>query len=145
MNNLIRQDQTDVARSPAHEWCSFRWDPRNFPDPKGFLSRIHARGIKVCVWINPYVAQESRLFTEGDKNGYFLKRTNGATFQCDDWQAGMAFVDLTNPAAVTWWQSYLEELVVDGVDTFKTDFGEKLPVHDVVYFDGSDPKGIRNH
>jgi len=31
-----------------------------------------------------------------------------------------------------------------GVDCFKTDFGERLPVEDVVYHDGSDPAGMHN-
>lgn len=96
------------------------------------------------MWINPYVAQESRIFEEGDAKGYFLQRLNGTTFQCDDWQAGMAYVDMTNPKAVAWWQDYLEQLVIDGVDSFKTDFGEKIPTHDVKYFEGSDPVAMRN-
>jgi len=91
------------------------------------------------------VAQESRLFPEGDEKGYFIRRKNGATFQCDDWQAGLAFVDLTNPEAKRWWQGHLEGLMDTGVDSFKTDFGEKIPVDDVVFFDGSDPKGMHNH
>ena len=134
----------DCFWSPAHEWCSFRWDPRNFPDPKGFIDRIHAKGVKVCVWINPFVAQESRLFHEGDEKGYFLRRKNGATFQTNDWQAGLAYVDFTNKEAVDWWSSYLIGLVETGVDTFKTDFGEKIPDKDVVWHDNSDPLAMHN-
>jgi alpha-D-xyloside xylohydrolase len=32
---------------------------------RGMLRRLHARDLKVSVWINPYVAQPSRLFAEG--------------------------------------------------------------------------------
>lgn len=31
-----------------------------------------------------------------------------------------------------------------GVDTFKTDFGERIPTRDVVYYDGSDPIKMHN-
>ena len=31
-----------------------------------------------------------------------------------------------------------------GVDCFKTDFGERIPIEDAVYFDGSDPKREHN-
>ncbi len=46
-------------------WCDFVWDPATFPDPAGMLARLHERGLKVCVWINPYIAQRSYLFRGG--------------------------------------------------------------------------------
>jgi alpha-D-xyloside xylohydrolase len=42
--------------------------------------------MKLCVWLNSYVAQESRLFEEGKKNGYFIKRLDGSVWQWDNWQ-----------------------------------------------------------
>ena len=59
------------------EWCNFTWDEDCFPDPQGLLERLHQRGLKLCVWINPYVGQKSPLFKEGMEQGYFLKRPNG--------------------------------------------------------------------
>ena len=99
-------------------------------------TRNHARGLKNCVWINPYIAQLSPLFDEGMKKGYFLKRENGDVWQWDLWQAGMAIIDLTNPAACQWFAQKLQALLDLGVDYFKTDFGERIPT-DVVYHDGS--------
>lgn len=55
-------------------WTDFLWDERVFPDPEGMLSRMKAKGLKICVWINPYIAQESVMFDEGMEGGYFLKR-----------------------------------------------------------------------
>ena len=48
-----------------YEWCDFEWNKEMFPDPKAMLKRLHEKGLEVCVWINPYVAQRSRLFQEG--------------------------------------------------------------------------------
>ena len=127
------------------EWCDFQWDKEQFPDPEGMLKRLHDRGLHTCVWINPYVAQRSRLFDEGAEHGYFIKRTDGSVFQCDFWQPGMAIVDFTNPEARRWYSGYLRELCQMGVDTFKTDFGERIPTDGVVYHDGSDPKGMHNY
>jgi alpha-D-xyloside xylohydrolase len=124
-------------------WCDFTWDKETFPDPKGMLSRIKAKGIKICVWINPYIAQRSPLFEEGKQGGYFLKCANGAIYQTDQWQAGMAIVDFTNPAAVYWYTKHLEKLMDMGVDCFKTDFGERIP-EDAVYFDSGDPERHHN-
>ena len=125
-------------------WCDFTWDERVFPDPQGMLARLKEKGLKICVWINSYIAQESTLFEEGAKNGYFLKRANGDVWQWDMWQPGLAIVDFTNPAAREWYSSKLEALMDMGVDCFKTDFGERIPT-DCVYFDGSDPVKMHNY
>lgn len=125
-------------------WTDFTWDSRVFPDPKGMLARLKEKGLKICVWINSYIGQESALFEEGVKNGYFLKRPNGDVWQWDMWQPGMAIVDFTNPAACKWYQDKLEELLDMGVDCFKTDFGERIPT-DVVYYNGADPVKMHNY
>jgi len=125
-------------------WTDFKWDERVFPDPKGMLKRLKDRGLKICVWINPYIAQQSRLFDEGVRNGYFVKKVSGDVWQWDLWQPGMALVDFTNPAACNWYASYLHELVDMGVDSFKTDFGERIPT-DVVYFNGANPHKMHNY
>ena len=73
----------------AYEWCNFTWDPKTFPDPKAMLQRYHDRGLKICVWINPYIGQKSPLFREGMEGGYLVKKANGDVWQTDMWQAGM--------------------------------------------------------
>jgi len=125
-------------------WCDLQWDPRTFPDPVGMLQRLHARGLKICVWINPYIAQRSPMFEEGKRGGFLLKNTEGGIWQTDLWQPGMAIVDFTNPAACAWYSGHLRRLLAMGVDCFKTDFGERIPT-DVVWHDGSDPDGMHNH
>ncbi len=125
-------------------WCDFEWDADVFPDPEGMLQRLKQRGLKICLWINPYIGQRSLLFAEGKRNGYFLKRANGDVWQRDEWQPAMAIVDFTNPAACAWYSGKLKRLLAMGVDCFKTDFGERIPT-DVVYFDGSDPLKMHNY
>jgi alpha-D-xyloside xylohydrolase len=125
-------------------WTDMTWNPDIFPDPAGMLKRLKEKGLKVCVWINSYIAQESSMFKEGAERGYFIKRPNGDIWQWDMWQPGMAIVDFTNPEACAWYASKLEALMDMGVDCFKTDFGERIPV-DVVYHDGSDPEKMHNY
>jgi alpha-D-xyloside xylohydrolase len=125
-------------------WCNFEWDKRVFPDPKGMLKRLKEKGLKICVWINPYIAQESILFEEGMENGYLIKKANGDVWQWDMWQPAMGVVDFTNPEACRWFTDKLRALVHMGVDCFKTDFGERIPT-DVVYYDGSDPMKMHNY
>ncbi|WP_067844075.1 alpha-xylosidase [Amphibacillus sediminis] len=126
------------------EWCNFIWDRRHFPDPAGMLKRLKEKDLKICVWINPYIAQKSPLFAEAHKLGYLIKKPNGDTWQWDRWQAGMGIVDFTNPDAVKWYQNLLKQLIDMGVDSFKTDFGERIPT-DVVYHDGSNPEKMHNY
>lgn len=125
-------------------WCNFEWDRRCFPDPAAMLARLKARGLKICVWINPYIAQRSALFDEGMAAGYLVRRPDGSVWQWDRWQAGMGLVDFTNPAARRWFGDKLRALIDMGVDCFKTDFGERIPT-DVAWFDGSDPLKMHNY
>ena len=124
-------------------WCDLEWDERTFPDPQAMLARFHDRGLRVCLWINPYIAERSRLFAEGAAQGFLLRRPGGEVWQIDDWQPGIGIVDFTNPGACAWFANKLKRLLAMGVDCFKTDFGERIPT-DVEYFDGSDPQRAHN-
>ena len=101
-------------------------------------------GLRICVWINPYIAQRSPLFAEGAEHGYLVRRPDGDVWQTDQWQAGMGIVDFTNPDARAWYTGKLRTLLDLGVDAFKTDFGERIPT-DVVWADGSDPERMHNY
>ena len=125
-------------------WCDFRWDSRQFPDPTGMLRRLHARGLRVCVWVNPYISAHSALFAEGVGNGYFIRNRDGSVYQSDQWQPGMAVVDFTNPAAAEWYGARIRALLSGGVDYIKTDFGERIPA-DCVYHNGADPTRMHNY
>lgn len=126
-------------------WCDFEWDKRFFPDIRGTIKKYHDKGLKICVWINPYIVQGTAFFREGAKNGYLLTRADGrGVWQTDNWQAGMGLVDFTNPEAVRWYTDKLKTLLDCGVDCFKTDFGERIPV-DVTYFDSSNPQAMHNY
>jgi alpha-D-xyloside xylohydrolase len=126
------------------QWCDFEWDAEQFPDPRAILARLKDKGLRISVWINPYIAQKSRLFDEGMERGYLVRRPDGAVWQWDRWQAGMGLVDFTNPEAVRWFQGLLRRLLDAGVDCFKTDFGERIPT-DVAWHDGSDPQKMHNY
>ena len=125
-------------------WTDLEWDARTFPDPEGMLTRLHEdKDLRVCVWINPYIAQRGRMFAEAMERGYLVKRADGTVWQWDMWQAGMGLVDFTNPDARSWYQDRLREVIRQGVDALKTDFGERIPT-DVVWHDGSSPETMHN-
>ncbi|EJT96769.1 alpha-glucosidase [Dacryopinax primogenitus] len=142
----VRVFHFDCFWMKQYHWCDFTFDPAFFPDPAAFLSTIKKQfNVKVCLWINSYIGQQSPLFAEGVKGGYFIKRTNGEVWQWDLWQPGMAIVDFTNPEACKWYTGKLRKLLEMGVDCFKTDFGERIPHASVKFHDGSDPYRAHNH
>ncbi|KAH9907334.1 glycoside hydrolase family 31 protein [Xylariomycetidae sp. FL2044] len=148
-----RDTQVDVFHydcfwMKAFTWTDFVFDSERFPDPKAQIARLKDSGLvkKVCVWINPYIAQHGAAFRSAADKGYLLRRKNGDVWQWDLWQAGMGLVDLTNPDAVEWYVGCLHRLFDQGVDCIKTDFGERIPTLDVEWFDKSvDPHKMHNY
>ena len=140
----LRVFHFDCFWMKENEWCGFQWDENQFPDVEGMLQRMHDKGLKICVWINPYLGQKSPTFDEAAEKGYLLHKPNGDIWQWDLWQGGLAVVDFTNPEAVEWYKGKLRGLMAQGVDAFKTDFAERIPT-DVRYHDGSDPVWMHNY
>lgn len=127
-------------------WCDFEWDDETFSDVADMLKRYkEEKGLKICVWINPYIAQGTPFFREGMEKGYFVMRKDGrGAKQVDFWNPGIALVDFTNPEAKAWYTGKLRTLLDMGVDCFKTDFGERIPI-DVAYHNGADPLSMHNY
>lgn len=144
-NIPLRVFHFDCFWMKDYNWCNFQWDDSIFPDPVGMLKRLKEKGLNICVWINPYIGQESKLFEKGKRYGYLVKKPSGDVWQWDMWQPAMALVDFTNPAACKWYAEKLKELIDMGVDCFKTDFGERIPTKNVEYFDKSDTNKMHNY
>ncbi|MEQ6177438.1 alpha-xylosidase [Bifidobacterium breve] len=125
------------------QWTDFTWDSRFFPDVEGMLHRLHDKGLHVCAWINPYLAQHGSAFHEAMDHDYLVKKPNGEIWQTDLWQAGMGLVDFTNPQAREWFKAKIKTLLAQGVDAIKTDFGERIP-RDVAWHDGSAGLSMHN-
>jgi alpha-D-xyloside xylohydrolase len=144
-------------------YCDFDWDREAFPDPEGLIRRIHSLGLKLCLWEHPYISIESPLFEEGRKKGYFVLRPDGTIYVIDyglslaprpdgrvrlagpqqTWNAPVAIIDLTDPAARSWFQDLHRPLLRAGVDAFKTDFGEDIPA-DACFSDGRTGREMHN-
>ncbi|MEU8092049.1 TIM-barrel domain-containing protein [Micromonospora chalcea] len=120
----------------AGHWSDLRWDTDAFPDPDGMLKDLTEQGFRVCLWMNPYLMTGSPLYAEAEAAGYFLRRPDGSTYVADTWHGSYpvcAIVDLTNPAAVRWFQDLLRPLLAQGVAVFKTDFAEGVPADAVAH------------
>ena len=41
---------------------TFEWDNKRFPDPKRFVSEMKSMGIRLNLWINPYVSKQASFY-----------------------------------------------------------------------------------
>jgi len=103
----------------------WNFHPGRFPDPKGMMDTLHGQGFKVMLWICPYFSPDSETFRLLNRNGYVLKDKSGGPYIAKWWNGHSASLDLTNPAAVTWFQAKMSQLRQGfGVDGFKLDAGD---------------------
>jgi alpha-D-xyloside xylohydrolase len=145
------------------KYCDFQWDDRAFPDHQNFIKKLHQQDLKLSLWMQPYISIESELFEIGKRLNYFVKRADGEVYVIDyglslaprpdgiirtaglheGWNAPVAIIDLTNPAALQWFQDLMRPVLREGVDAFKTDFGEDIPENSV-FNNGQSGKSMHN-
>ncbi|MEZ4374276.1 MAG: glycoside hydrolase family 31 protein [Polyangiaceae bacterium] len=110
----------------------------------------HAAGYKVMAYNNPYVAESDENaaadYAYGVEHGLFVKTPDKDPF-LTEFISGknlqLATIDLTNPEAVTWFQSLLQRTLDLGYDGWMHDFGEYIP-RDAVLFDGRRGDEVHN-
>lgn len=103
---------------------------------------MHALGYKAIGYFNSYVSVSKEaaapLVEEARAKGYFVKLDDGSefnTFMMSGGAQNVATIDVTNPDAVAWYQSLLQQALDLGYDGWMLDFGEYLPAK-AVMFDG---------
>jgi alpha-D-xyloside xylohydrolase len=136
----------------------FRWDETRYPDPRAALAKMRAFGLRICVWLYPYVSIHSPRYAELARRGYFLRKRGGDEPYVFDWDVAPAtspfgnvltplppssIVDFTNPDAYAFWRDEHKALFDAGVDVVKSDFGEHVP-DDCVAFNGDSGRRLHN-
>ena len=125
-------------------WWNWEVDESLYPDLKGAIQKLNARGVRFLAYINPYLVKDSRLYTECKEKGYLITHTDGSIYHIKSTTFDAGMLDLTNPAAVRFTKDVLikQNMLDLGVSGWMADFGEYLPV-DCVLHDG-DPKQLHN-
>ena len=137
--------------SGVEELLSF--DERRFPDPQGMIDSLREKGIRLSLWMFPYVqaidpeGRISNQYRTMAERGWLVKGPDGnprvfspGEGDVDSWK--VAAVDFTNPELVEYMKSRIKRLMHMGVGVMKTDFSEELP-EDSVFFDGT--TGLESH
>ena len=137
--------------SGVEELLSF--DETRFPDPQGMIDSLREKGIRLSLWMFPYVqamdptGRISNQFRMLSDRGWLVKGPDGSPRvfspgegDVDSWK--VAAVDFTNPELVAYMKDRIKRLMKMGVGVMKTDFSEELP-EDSVFFDGT--TGLESH
>lgn len=119
------------------DWnCDYEFSNTRFEDPKKMIEDLRKDGYHICLWQLPYFTPNNKLFQEIVKKGYAVLDGDGK-LPTDD-----AILDFSNPAAVSWYQDKIQNLLEMGIEAIKADFGEAAPVTGSYY---SGKSGIMEH
>ncbi len=107
----------------ANHYGNFEFNPITFPNPKGMMDIIHAKGFKVMLWLTPFISPDSREFKEVAKfKGLVLKQETKRPAIIKWWNGYSSCLDFTNPKATDWLRNKLKSLQTRyGIDGFKFD------------------------
>lgn len=90
----------------------------DFGEIRELAEELHARGVRLCLWLNPLVHESS--------DAWDPERLVGGGSAREPYGPDRGFVDFTGQGA-EWWRAEIAALVAAGVDAFKLDHGEVLP------------------
>ncbi len=128
---------------------NFKWRKSLIPDPQSLISNLQSLGVKLGLILTPFINHRNRpgqrrflnalasnlprgleQDDERDVEGYAEAKAKGY-FAHDDakwWFGAGGMVDFTHPEAAEWWNARMRPLYEQGIEFFKNDDGEYLPV-----------------
>jgi alpha-D-xyloside xylohydrolase len=106
------------------DWRSnYQFSTSRFQNPSQMIADLKKQGFRISLWQYTYFTPKNELFKEIVEKGLAVKN-EGGNQPFED-----AVLDMSNPAAVQWYQGKLENLLKMGVGAIKVDFGEGAPVN----------------
>jgi alpha-glucosidase len=109
------------------DYGTWEFSGERFSDPKAMMDQLHAMGFKLMLWVAPFVSPDSRNFRLLNKKKVFMftDKEKTKTAMVEWWNGYSGLLDLSNPEAVKWYKSQLQNLVDKyKVDGFKFDAGD---------------------
>jgi alpha-glucosidase len=117
-------------------WWTWQLDRDRYPGWSRLVRRLAAQGITTTTYVNPFLVDAAaksdpsirNLWAEARDRGYLVTDQSGAPYALDQGEFDASLVDLTNPAARSWFADVIARYVLaDGVRGFMADFAEGLP------------------
>lgn len=125
------------------QYNTWRFNPHQFPDPRGLIQGMRADGVRTVVWVTPWTnldssdgqrppdresermhARPADNYSEGALAGHFVRGRDGKAWVGRWWMGTGSIVDFTSPAARRWWQRQARSVLAMGVQGIKADDGE---------------------
>jgi alpha-glucosidase (family GH31 glycosyl hydrolase) len=113
-----------IIDSPwATGYNTFEWDTELFPDSDGLIEQLHARDIRVMLWVVPAInIEEEELYAHAAENQFFMQKDAESGPAVIDWWKGQgSLIDYFNPEAVEWWHGLMDPVLQQGIDGWKCD------------------------
>ena len=111
-----------IIDSPwATDYNTFEWDPVAYPDPQGMVDELHAKGVKVFVWIVPAMNVGAPGYDDAAANDWFMRSKEGGSVTTDWWKGTGSLIDYWNPDALAWWHTQMDKTLQYGIDGWKCD------------------------
>jgi sulfoquinovosidase len=133
------QDWVGKRQFVAGNWgVKYRWvnDEELYPGLDKLIADMNAKGVRFLGYFNNFVIPDFEHYKTGAAKGYIVKNQKGEpyTFQIITFPGGV--LDVFNPSAVMWFQSYARKAVAMGQSGWMCDFGEWMPYDSVAGADG---------
>jgi len=100
------------------------WDFSRWQNPKQMMSDFRSLGIKTILIEEPYINRSSSNFAFADAQHFLGTDSSGNTIVVNAWMGQAGLLDMTNPAAQSWWWGKHLMLIDQGVAGWWTDLGE---------------------
>ncbi len=105
---------------------NFRFETNRYPNPAGWIQRLHQRGYHVICWTTASIWNGDPVTEQARDRGFLIRNADGSEY-ITRWLENGRKMDFRNPEACAWWRDLHGPLIAMGVDGFKTDGGEHMP------------------
>ena len=123
------------------KYGDMQFDDGKFPDPKKLVDQIHKLGMKVTLWVHPFVNTDSQTFAKLKDDPRLLHDGAGNVGIINWWNGNAAVWDFSRPDAAREFRAKLDNLRKRyGIDGFKFDGADSEMVpQESRAADGKDP------
>jgi alpha-glucosidase (family GH31 glycosyl hydrolase) len=100
----------------------FQFHKTRYPDPKKLIDGLHAMDVRVLLWITSIINVNNPYYEYALKRNFYLNKGRKIKW----WRGVGSFLDYTNPEAVEWWHSLMDNILSLGIDGWKVDGSDFL-------------------